>query len=83
MTLSARNVIEGRIKRLDKGSINVEVVLKIPKDTEIVATLTRRGCELLELEEGMDASAVFKAANVMIALDAKKKNPRKKEKQGE
>jgi molybdopterin-binding protein len=69
MKLSARNVIKGAVKSVTHGAVNSEVILELPGGTELVAIITRRSAEDLDLQPGADAYAVIKASNVMIAVD--------------
>jgi molybdopterin-binding protein len=69
MKLSARNVFKGKVKRLEIGPINTEVVLELPGGLEVVAVVTKSACESLGLAPGREAYAVIKASNVMLAVD--------------
>ncbi len=69
MKISARNTLKGKIKRIEKGSVNAEVVLELASGVEIVSIITNHSLEALELKVGGDAYAVVKASNVMIAVD--------------
>jgi molybdate transport system regulatory protein len=41
MKISARNVIEGKVKSIKEGAVNSEVVLQIANGTEIVSIITK------------------------------------------
>lgn len=69
MKLSARNQIKARIKSVEHGAVNSEVVLELPGGALMVSIITRSSAEALGLEPGGDAYAVVKASNVMIAVD--------------
>jgi molybdopterin-binding protein len=69
MKLSARNVINGKVKSVTPGSVNTEVVLELPGGAQIVSIITKHSAEDLGLHVGSDAYAVIKASNVMIAVD--------------
>jgi molybdopterin-binding protein len=69
MKISARNVIKGRIKSVTHGAVNSEVVLELPGGAELVSIITKTSAETLHLAAGVEAYAVVKASNVMIAVD--------------
>lgn len=66
MQLSARNKLEGKIRKLVAGSINVEVVIALKGGAEIVSIITKASAKTLGLRKGMDVHAVIKASDVMI-----------------
>jgi molybdopterin-binding protein len=69
MKLSARNNLKGKIKAIDIGAVNVDVVVEIAPGIEISSVITKKSCERLELEVGKEAYAVVKASNVMIGVE--------------
>jgi molybdopterin-binding protein len=69
MKISARNVIKGKVKILNPGAVNSEVVIEIPGGIEIVSVITKGSAENLKLAPGKEVYAVIKASNVMIAVD--------------
>ncbi len=69
MKLSARNQIQGRIKSVEHGAVNSEVVIELPGGSELVSIVTRSSAETMGLAPGVEAWAVIKASNVMIAVD--------------
>lgn len=69
MKISARNALRGRVVELNHGAVNSEVVLELRGGDRIVSIITRHSAEALGLAPGMEAHAVVKASNVMIALD--------------
>lgn len=69
MKLSARNVLKGKVKSVEAGAVNSEVVLELPDRTDVVSIITNSSAENLGLQAGKDAYAVVKASNVMIATD--------------
>jgi molybdopterin-binding protein len=68
MKISARNVLKGRIKRLNVGVVNTEVVIDLGGGAEIVSIITKSSAEELSLQEGSDVYAVIKASDVMVAI---------------
>ncbi len=69
MKLSARNVIAGKVLKITEGAVNVEVDIEVAPGVEVVSIITKQACESLGLKEGMQAYAVVKASNVMIATE--------------
>jgi len=69
MKISARNVINGKIKKVNAGAVNSEVVIEIPGGAEIVSVITKGSADNLKLAAGKEVYAVIKASNVMIAVD--------------
>lgn len=67
--VSSRNVLEGRIKQIIKGSVNTEVTLEIVPLVEITSIITTTSAEVLELAAGKAAYAVIKSSDVAIAMD--------------
>ena len=68
MKLSARNMLKGKVKSVNHGAVNSEVVLELPGGQEIVAVITKASAEKLGLEPGKEAYAVVKATSVMIGV---------------
>lgn len=69
MKMSARNVIKGKVKNVNHGAVNSEVIVEIPGGAEIVAIITKTSAEGLGLATGKEVYAVIKATNVIIAVD--------------
>jgi len=69
MKLSARNVLQGKVKSVEHGAVNSQVVIALPGGQEIVSVVTRESAQRLGLEPGREAYAVVKASNVMVATD--------------
>ncbi len=69
MKLSARNVLKGKIVKINPGTVNAEVILQLPGGEQIVSIITLASLQNLGLKEGMEAYAVIKASNVMLAVD--------------
>ena len=67
MKLSARNVIAGRVTRIDKG-VTTSVVHLDCNGITITASITNEAVADLGLAEGGEASAVVKASDVMVAV---------------
>lgn len=69
LKVSSRNVLEGQVKRLVKGTIHTEVTLEIVHRVELTSTITTTSAEALELMEGKTAYAVIKSSDVVIAME--------------
>ena len=41
MKISARNVLQGKIKQIKTGVVNTEVIMKTDNGTEIVSVITK------------------------------------------
>ena len=66
MKISARNVFKGKVKHLEHGAVNSEVVVELPNGVEVVSIITKYSAEALELAVGKEDYAVIKASDVMI-----------------
>lgn len=69
MELSARNILKGKVTKVNHGVVNSEITLEVANGVEIVAVITKASAENLGLVEGKDAYAVIKATSVMVAVD--------------
>jgi len=69
MKLSARNVLKGKVKSVNQGAVNSEVIVELAGGTEVVSIITKTSAEQLKLSPGSPVYAVIKASNVMIAVD--------------
>jgi molybdopterin-binding protein len=67
--VSSRNVLEGKIKHIIKGSVNTEVTLEIVHAVELTSIITTTSAETLELATGKVAYAVIKSNDVVIAIE--------------
>jgi molybdopterin-binding protein len=69
--LSARNQLRGRVRSVRSDGLMVEVTIELTPQ-EIVAVITRASAERLGLAEGVDAMAVVKATEIMVARKARR-----------
>jgi len=69
MKISARNVIKGKVVKIEKGAVNAEVVLELAGGVKIVSIVTNESVKQLGLELGKEAYAIIKASNVMMGVD--------------
>lgn len=69
MKISARNLLKGKVKKVNHGAVNSEIIVELPGGLEIVSIITKSSAEQLGLTKGTEVYAVIKASNVMIATD--------------
>jgi molybdopterin-binding protein len=69
MKISARNVLKGKVKSINHGAVNSEIVIEIAPGIEIASSITKKSAEGLGLAEGKTAYAVIKASSVMVGVD--------------
>jgi molybdopterin-binding protein len=65
MPLSARNQLKGTVKSVVLGTVMAEVVVTVGGQ-EVVAAITRRSCETLDLKAEDEVTVVIKATEVMV-----------------
>ncbi|MET0407899.1 MAG: TOBE domain-containing protein [Hyphomicrobium sp.] len=68
MKISARNVLKGKIVEVIKGATTAHVRIEVG-GTIVTASITNDAVEDLGHVNGMAASAVIKASDVMVAVD--------------
>jgi molybdopterin-binding protein len=69
MKLSARNILKGKVKKVNAGAINTELIVALAGGDELVSVITKTSAERLGLAPGKEVYAVIKATNVMVATD--------------
>jgi molybdopterin-binding protein len=69
MKTSARNMLKGRVVKVNHGAVNSEVTIELPDGQQIVSIITKYSAETLGLTEDKEVYAVIKASNIMIAID--------------
>ena len=67
MELSARNQFKGTVTNIVTGGVMAEVTLDIGNGQEIVSVITRASAERLGLERGVEAIALIKSSEVLLA----------------
>jgi molybdate transport system regulatory protein len=67
--LSARNVLSGKVSKLNNGPVSAEVGIHLPSGITLFATITHDAVNDLCLKEGASASAVFKASSVILGVN--------------
>ncbi len=69
MQISARNSLKGKVKSIEDGAVNSQIVIELSNGMEVVSIITKDSVERLNLAEGREVYAVVKASDVMIAVD--------------
>jgi molybdopterin-binding protein len=69
MKLSSRNVLKGKVKKVNHGAVNSEVIVGLPNELEIVSIITKAAVENLNLKEGKEVYAIINATDVILATD--------------
>ncbi|HEX4151525.1 MAG TPA: molybdopterin-binding protein [Steroidobacteraceae bacterium] len=69
MKVSARNVLAAKVKSIEPGAVDSEVVMELAPGIDVVAIITKHSVEQLRLAPGSKVYAVIKASNVMIGID--------------
>ena len=68
MKISARNILKGTVIDVVEGATTAHVRIKIGAAI-VTASITNEAVAELGLKKGMQASAVIKASDVMVAVD--------------
>ncbi|MEH1893682.1 molybdopterin-binding protein [Nostoc sp. UHCC 0926] len=69
MEISARNSIQGTVKKVVPGTVNTEITLEVAPGVELVSIITKSSAEKLGLVEGKQAYAVIKSSDVIVAVE--------------
>ena len=69
MRISARNQIKGTVLEVKKGATTSHVRVDIGNGQIITSSITNEAVDELGLKVGVEAIAVIKASDVMIAID--------------
>lgn len=70
MKISARNVLKGKVLRVNEGAVNSEVTMELPGGEQLVAVVTCESAKNLNLVPGSDATALIKAPWVMLMTES-------------
>ena len=68
MKISARNILQGRVKSLHEGAVNTEVIIDVG-GVEVASIITKQSADALKLRVGSEVHAVIKASDVMVAVN--------------
>ena len=66
--LSARNSLLGKVTRITPGNVNSEVVLRLAGGNTVSVVVTNDSVTGLNLAEGVEVCAVFKASSVILGV---------------
>lgn len=69
MRISARNQLKGTIVEVTKGATTAHVRIDIGGGSIVTASITNQAVDELGLAAGVEAFAVVKASDVMVAVD--------------
>jgi molybdate transport system regulatory protein len=69
LKISARNKIEGVVRKIEVDGIAAKVEIEVSQPCVIKAVITKEAAEELELREGEKVYAVIKATEVMVARE--------------
>lgn len=70
MQTSARNQFQGTITRVERGAVNAGVLINVPGGLQVAAIVTQASADRMALAAGQDATALFKASSVIVAVPA-------------
>lgn len=66
----ARNVFAGHVERLAPGTVNTEVLVRLPGGAPLVAVLTEAAAKRLSLRPGRKVRARINAGNIILGVNA-------------
>jgi molybdopterin-binding protein len=66
MKLSARNVLQGKVKSIKKGVTTAHVKIEVGRGAVVTASITMEAVKELKLKVGDRAAAIIKASDVMV-----------------
>ncbi|MCR4601593.1 MAG: TOBE domain-containing protein [Clostridia bacterium] len=75
MKLSARNQFAGKVTAVKEGAVNGIVTIDV-NGTPVTSTISMGAIEELGLKEGVEATAVIKATEVMVGIGSFKLSAR-------
>jgi molybdopterin-binding protein len=69
MKLSSRNVVKGKVLKVDEGMIMAKVKVEVGNGNVLTALISKEAVEELDVKVGDDINALIKATSVMLAKD--------------
>jgi molybdopterin-binding protein len=69
MKISARNILKGVVKQVEKGTIMSKVKIEVSAPTTITALISREAVEELNLKAGDKVEAIIKATEVIVGKE--------------
>ena len=67
MQISARNALTGIVREISGDGVLCEVILDLGNGQEVVSVITRSSAERLGLKPGVQATALIKSTEVLLA----------------
>jgi len=67
-SISARNVLIGRVARIVPGVVNDEVIIDLPGGSTVTAINTSESIRRLALAPSLEVAAIIKASSVLLAI---------------
>ena len=67
IAISARNKLEGVVKKIENGAVASTVKIEISKSVNLTSMITKEAVEELNLKEGDKVEAIIKATEIMIS----------------
>jgi molybdopterin-binding protein len=67
MQISARNALRGIVREITGDGVLCEVTLDLGNGQEVVSVITRSSAERLGLKAGVEATAIIKSTEVLLA----------------
>jgi molybdopterin-binding protein len=69
MKISARNMINGIVEKVEEGIITASVKIKIDKPVTITAVITKESVKDLNIKAGDKVKAIIKSTEVMVGKE--------------
>ena len=69
IAISARNKLEGVVKKIENGTVASTVKIEISKSANLTSMITKEAVEELDLKEGDKVEAVIKATEILISKE--------------
>ncbi len=69
IAISARNKLEGVVKKIENGTVASTVKIEISGSTNLTSMITKEAVEELNLKEGDKVEAVIKATEILISKE--------------
>lgn len=66
--LSARNQLMGKVEKVIEGNVNSEVIMRLTGGNTVCAVITNESVKNLEVTEGAEMCAAFKASSVILGI---------------
>lgn len=64
MKMSARNMLQGKVRQLKPGAVNTEVTIELAGGAQVVSVIAKESAEDLELSVGKQVYAVIIVSSI-------------------